>query len=48
MKNNKIIFNNLSRHDARLLKKWWDGYTPYYHFIVKQFDNKFYSLVRQY
>lgn len=42
-----LLFDNLKKGDANKLRKWWDANTPYYHFVRKQDNGKFYQIIRQ-
>lgn len=43
----KIIFDNLTKKDAKLLRIWWDAHTEFYHFVRKMDTGKYFELIRQ-
>ncbi len=44
----KVIFERITKSDARKLKEWWDAHTPYYHFVEKSQESRgLWRLVRQ-
>lgn len=43
----KTLFDQVNKSDGRLLVKWWNEHTNWYHFLKKNDKGKLYSIVRQ-
>lgn len=46
----EVIFWDLKKRDAKLLRSWWDANTLWYHFVVaqdKRWGPQRYTLIRQ-
>lgn len=43
----KILFEKVTKSDARKLVEYWNANTDYYHFVRKRDNDKFYNVIRQ-
>ena len=44
---NTVLFDNVTKKDAKALAKWWTANTQDYYFARKMDNSKFWQVIRQ-